>query len=299
MERRILGKTGLEVSILGFGGAEIGFSPNVDANIVRQLVAEALDNGINLFDTAAAYVHSEQLLGEAIKSHRNEIFLVSKCGAIDGFSRSDWSKPGILRTIETSLRNLQTDHLDIALLHSCGHLEFLWGEAGDALVTARDKGLVRFIGYSGDNASALAAIRSGIFSVLETSVNIADQEAIDLLLPLASKTNTGVIAKRPIANVAWGKGILPETDYSHEYSVRLQKLDYPFLKSDLPLAVSTALKFTLAQEGIHSAIVGTSKPGRISQNASLLKTSHLSPEEIAKIRHIWQEVAHRTWVGQV
>ena len=106
MEYRKLGKTELEVSRLGFGGAEIGVE-GATQETVTTLLNSALDAGLNFVDTAAAYMESERLIGNAISTRRKEIVLISKCGAVDGFTRSDWSKKGILETIQRSLKLLQ------------------------------------------------------------------------------------------------------------------------------------------------------------------------------------------------
>ena len=299
MEKRILGKTNLAVSVLGLGGAEIGFAPGITAGQVREILAEAIDAGLNIIDSAAAYLKSESLLGEALGELRKRVYLATKCGAIEGFARSDWSKAGILRSIEQSLKNFRTDYLDIVLLHSCGALEFMWGEAAEGLIAAREKGYVRFIGYSGDGSSALSAIQANCFDVLETSINIADQEALTLTLPLARQKNLGVIAKRPVANAAWRTGKLPENEYHHEYYRRLTELDYPFLKQPLSEAVAVALGFTLAQPGVQTAIVGTTRPGRWKENAALLEKRALSAPECEAIRRRWMGLADPTWVGQI
>ncbi|MCO6432397.1 MAG: aldo/keto reductase [Deltaproteobacteria bacterium] len=298
MEFRTFGRTGLEVSALGFGGAEIGFAQENSVNVQR-LIDSALDSGVNVFDSAAAYLTSERLLGEALKGRRNGLILMTKCGALDGFSRSDWSKAGILATIEQSLRNLQTDFLDVVFLHSCGVLEFLWGEAADGLRTAREKGYVRFLGYSGDGSPALEAVKSGIFDVLETSINIVDQEAITLTLPLAQERGMGVVAKRPIANAVWRHSSLPENGYHQEYWRRLQVLAYAFAAPPAAEAASTALRFTLHQPGVHTAIVGTTNPERFMDNVKSLKKGALPEKEEQSIRSRWLEAADPTWVGQV
>lgn len=295
MEKRILGKTGLTVGVLGFGGAEIGFC-GISPEGVREVISEAIDLGLNLIDSAAAYLESEKLLGQALRGKRDRVHLVTKCGPLDGFKRSDWSERGLLASIEQSLKNLETDCLDVILLHSCGELEFSWGEAGNALIKAREKGYARFIGYSGDGASALAAIKSGMFDVLETSLSIADQEGLRLTLPYARQANMGVIVKRPIANAAWRYQSAPDNSYHTEYWRRLKKLDYPFLKS--ADAASTALGFTLAQAGVHCAIVGTTKPGRWLENARSLEKP-LNRAEIEKIYARWKEMAEPDWVGQI
>jgi aryl-alcohol dehydrogenase-like predicted oxidoreductase len=297
MQKRILGKTGLEVSVLGFGGAEIGFEAKDPASVF-ELINQAIDQGVNLFDSAAAYLASEQLIGKALGSKRKEVLIATKCGPLDGFTRSDWSKGGLLKSVEKSLENLKTDYIDILLLHSCGPLEFLMGEAGTALQIAKEKGMARFIGYSGDGLAAVNAIKCGMFDVLELSLSIADQEAIDLLLPLAVEADMGVIAKRPIANAVWKYTERPKIEYILEYWERLNKLDYDFLKGDVKEAVKVALNFTLAQKGVHSAIVGTSKKERIAENIDLLKTP-LTSKEIETIRHHWKKIAPTHWVAEV
>lgn len=297
MEHRQLGKTDMNVSVLGFGGAEIGFE-NGTKETVTKLLNEALDAGLNVIDTAAAYLESENLIGEAVAGRRKDFYLFTKCGATDGFTKRDWSRAGILSQIETSLKNLQTDYLDLIQLHSCSEDVLRKGEAIEALQSARAKGLVRYIGYSGDREDAVYAIECGAFDTLQTSISIADQEPIELTLPLAREKNMGVIAKRPVANAAWRTGQKPSDSYHHTYWERLEKLDYDFLRGDLAEAISTALRFTLSQPGVHTAIVGTTRPGRWSENARRLEAGTLSPEQIEKIRARWREVADETWIGQ-
>src|SRR5690606_20455141 len=98
---------------------------------------------------------------------------------------------------------LRTDHLDVILLHSCDLATLKSGEAMSAVVEARDKGKVRFIGYSGDNEAAAWAVQQPEISILQTSINVCDQRNIETVLPLASMHEVAVMAKRPVANGAW------------------------------------------------------------------------------------------------
>jgi aryl-alcohol dehydrogenase-like predicted oxidoreductase len=142
-------------------------------------------------------------------------------------------------------------------------------------------------------------VECGAFDTLQTSISIADQEAIDLTLPLAREKQTGVIAKRPIANAAWKTGHRPIDSYHHEYWERLRKLNYDFLDHDLGKSISIALRFTLSVPGVHTAIVGTKKPERWEQNAKFLEEGPLDEPTFRNIRERWEEYSPRIWIGQI
>ena len=296
IERRALGRTGLAVSVLGFGGSEIGFE-RVEVATVRRLVADALDAGLNVVDTAECYGDSEALLGAAIAERRRDLHLFTKCGHYEGTGRDDWRPASLERSIVRSLKRLRTDHLDLLQLHTCSEDDLRRGEVIAVLERARQRGQARFLGYSGDGPAARYAVECGSFDVLQTSVNVADQEAIELTVPLARAHGLGVIAKRPIANAAWRSGRRPDNAYHHVYWERLQRLDYAFLRRPVGEAVGVALRFTAAIPGVHTLIVGTTRPGRWRENAELFDGA-LSTAEFERIRARWHEVADASWVGQ-
>lgn len=301
MERRTFGRTGLSVSLLGFGGAEIGFQ-NTDSSVVQKLLNAALDAGLNVIDTAECYGGSEDMIGNAIGHRRKDFLLFTKVGHEHGFGGGeDWSAASIARTIDRSLKRLRTDVLDLVQLHSCDQKKLAQGECIEALELAKKSGKVRYIGYSGDGPAALFAVRSGRFDALQTSVSIADQEAIDLTLAEARAKNMGVIAKRPIANAAWRFATRPDNSYIVEYWRRLGELAYPFATpgQDDTNAASMALRFTAYTPGVHTCIVGTTNPERWMSNATLLSFGPLSVEEYGSIRARWHEVSRGAWGGQV
>jgi aryl-alcohol dehydrogenase-like predicted oxidoreductase len=299
MEKRQFGKTDMQVSVLGFGGAEIGFE-KASSQAVGQLLHGALDAGLNVIDTAECYLNSEELIGQAVSSRRKDYYLFTKCGHPEGPNNGfaeDWRPTSLLQSIQRSLVRLKTDRLDLVQLHSCSEAELRRGDVITALQQARDKGYTRYLGYSGDGSAARYAIECGAFDTLQTSVSVAEQEAIELTLPLARQRQMGVIAKRPLANVAWRYAQRPEVAYHQPYWERLQKLQYEFLR-DSQQAVAMALRFTLSVPGVHTAIVGTKNPSRWQENAQLLAAGPLPSEQFEAIRSRWKQVVQPDWVGQ-
>jgi aryl-alcohol dehydrogenase-like predicted oxidoreductase len=297
MEQRQFGKTDMRVSVLGFGGAEIGFE-RAPVEDVKKLLSSALDAGLNVIDTAECYLASEELIGEAVSHRRKEYHLFTKCGHPQTPGVGDWRPESLLDTITRSLTRLKTDRVDLVQLHSCSEDELRKGDVIAALKTARERGYTRYIGYSGDGRAARYAVVCGAFDTLQTSVSIADQEAIDMTIPLARDAQMGVITKRPIANAAWKYDEQPAVEYHRPYWERLKKLNYDFLQGDMEAAVSTALRFTLSVPGVHTAIVGTKNPNRWQENAELLKAGPLPESTVNAIRARWRATAAPDWTGQ-
>ncbi|KUP23674.1 aldo/keto reductase [Paenibacillus sp. DMB5] len=294
MEKRKYGNTDMEVSVLGFGGSEIGSS---DQKTVDRLLGSAVDAGLNLIDTAECYGNSEELIGKALGSRRSDYYLFTKCGHSAGMDYPDWDLVLLEKSIDRSLQRLQTDYVDMIHLHSCREEVLRDGAVIEVLQRAKQAGKTRYIGYSGDRKDALYAVQTGVFDSLEISVNLADQEAIDLTLDEAAKRNMGVTAKRPIANAAWMFESMDESEYPFIYWNRLRELSYGFL-ADPQESVETALRFTLSTPGVHTAIVGTTKPERWQQNAGLLSKGALPADQYDEIRSIWRSIAGADWVGQ-
>ncbi len=195
------------------------------------------------------------------------------------------------------MKRLRTDYVDVIHLHSCSEDVLRQGDVIDVLRRAKEQGKTRYIGYSGDHKAALYAVTCGAFDSLETSLNVADQEAIDLTLPEAAKRGMGVTIKRPIANASWQYATRPDNTYIQAYWDRLQKLAYPELTGDMQEAVGNALRFTLSVPGVHTAIVGTAKPSRWIENARIVAQGALPKETYESIRRRWKEVADESWIG--
>jgi aryl-alcohol dehydrogenase-like predicted oxidoreductase len=307
MQQRPLGKTHLNVSALGFGGAPIGFL-KTDRDRVGGILRFLLDHGVNLIDTAASYEGSEQVIGQTIGDRRDQFVLVSKCGRkVGGVEGEDWSADLIAQTVDQSLRRLGTDRLDVMLLHSCPLDVLQRGEALAALVRAREQGKIRFAGYSGDNDAAAYAATLPDVAVVETSINLADQANITKVLPVAQQHNVGVIAKRPMANAAWKS---PDRqpgmyqNYAKPYTERLQTMN--LRPEELGFAgvapeqawPELALRFTLSFPQVSTAIVGTTNPDNARQNLADAEKGPLPADVVAKIRAAFQHADPTgAWVG--
>src|SRR5579864_4159759 len=144
MEKRTLGKTGMDVTVLGFGGAEIGFR-GVPQDTVARLLNGALDAGLNVVDTAECYPDGEEKVGQAISGRRSEYFLFTKVGH-DGssFAKGDhWNPKMMAASIDRSLKRLQTDRVDLVQLHSCTEAQLHQGDVIDVIRRAREAGKTR------------------------------------------------------------------------------------------------------------------------------------------------------------
>lgn len=307
MHKTTFGKTGLQVTPLGFGAAPIGFL-KTEQDRVANMLNELLDRGVNLIDTAAMYEGAEEVIGKAVGHRRSEYVLVSKCGTkVPGIEGKPWSAELITQTVDRALRRLATDSLDVMLLHSCDQATLEKGEALAALVKAREAGKVKFVGYSGDNATAAYAAGLPDVAVIETSINVVDQANIDVVLPAARANNVGVIAKRPIANAAWlgtegRQGIY--VNYVKPYVDRLGKLglkptDVGFPDDGNDAWAELALRFTLSQPGLNTAIIGTTNPDNARKNIAYADRGPLPEAAVAKIRAAFKAAyAEGKWVGQ-
>ncbi len=202
MEYRALGKTGLNVSLLGFGGFHLLEIPVREA---EKLLNAYLDAGGNYVETAASYGdgESERKIGQSVAHRRGDFVLVSKTGMRDAV--------GAAAQIDRTLQNLRTDHLDGILMHGVTSMEELDqllapGGAYEAAEAAKKAGKVRFIGISmhGWPGTLIEALRRDKFEAIMSTVNYFDRcnfpEIERTLLPLAREKGAGVILMKPVAD---------------------------------------------------------------------------------------------------
>lgn len=199
MRYRKLGNTGMEISVIGLGCVQLGSS---NTKYAVKVVHKALELGVNYFDTARGYWDSEIKLGLALKGKREKVYISTKTG---GRTKADaWQH------IRESLERLQTDYLDNCHLHALGRDEDIErrlgpGGAIEALVEARDKGLVRHIGCSSHRSSSLVkALKRFDFEIILVPMNIVEREPLEELIPLCRSRDVGITIMKPVAT-----GLLP------------------------------------------------------------------------------------------
>ncbi len=305
MEMRTLGRTGMEVSRLGAGLAAIAQESLDDMAAVERTLDIALDSGVNFLDTAECYLDSEEMVGRAVSRRRGEFFLATKCGHSPDGGSAEWRAAQIAASVDRSLRRMRTDHVDLLQLHSCDMETLVRGEAIEALVRAREAGKTRFIGYSGDNEMAAWAVDSGVFDTCQVSFSLLDQGPRLGLLDAARERGVGVIAKRPIANGAWGSPVSPTArlrwgaDYGDEYWRRAQAMaSLGPIEGAPPDPVELSLGYVFAHPQVDTAIVGTRNPGHMRSNIELVERGMSVPDAVvAELGRRWAELGG-AWPGQ-
>lgn len=273
VDRRVLGRTGVEVSLLGLGLGS-AFTNNDDfkdkPDNVRAILERALALGINYWDTANAYGPSQRMIGPVLKDHRDKVFLATKAGprTYDGY----------MRELEKSLRELQTDYIDLFHCHNLGSqaadkadLKALEDGCVKAARKAKEEGTIRFWGVTGHSGGTILAEFVKLFdpdccqTVFPASGRGSDYEKV--FLPLAIERNMGVTAMKVIR----------------------QDKDSGLKGSDLP-------RYALSVPGITCAVVGLAKLTELDENARMATDFKPLPEDqrVALANRVKLAVGHLT-----
>jgi aryl-alcohol dehydrogenase-like predicted oxidoreductase len=288
-----LGETGVYVPRLGLGCQPLGM-PGLSEEEVGRLLAAALESGVTLLDTAPAYGLSEERIGRHVRGRRSDFLLVTKLGyGVPGVP--DWTGECIRLGVDAALSRLQTDYLDIALLHSCDHETLRGGEVVEALVSERERGRIRLIGYSGENEALQYAVESGAFQVIETSVNFLDQAGLDGPLKDAAFRGLGVLAKRPLANAVWRHGVSGDAAVQ-EYRRRFLELG-PCAGEPMNWP-DTALRFAAFAPNVHCAIIGTKNVDHLHSAVAAVAAGPLPYDLDQDLRELWRGHAGE-WPGVI
>lgn len=278
-----LGRTGLEVTRLGYGAMELrgargGFGRDVDDNRAREILNAVLDGGINFIDTSPDYGVSEEQIGKFISHRRKEFFLASKCGcpvgqpAQPGRNAHIYTPENVRAGVEQSLRRMKTDHLDLVQIHiSPSRKELEDNGTVEEMQRLQAEGKMRFIGMSGTLPNLPDHIAMGCFDAFQIPYSAIEREH-ETLISDAAHAGSGTIIRGGVA-----KGIPSQKnpDYSalpdrfrQIYEQRHEAWEGVDL-SDLLEGMTEMefmLRFTISHPDMNTTIVGTSNPEHLKQN---------------------------------
>jgi 1-deoxyxylulose-5-phosphate synthase len=271
MKKRLLGTTGLEVSEIAFGGVEIGLPYGIGvesrADMLSRkeaigLLHEAIEKGINFFDTARLYGESEAIMGEAFRNSRHDVVLATKCrhfrGADGRLPEAGLLKKFIEDSLAESLATLQTDHIDVFMLHQADAEILENAVIADTFGELKAKGLIRATGASTYLVSETSsAVASGNWDVIQLPFNLLDQqqaacfemaEAAGIGLVIRSVLLKGLLSNR-------GKNLHAALSSVESHITKYEGL----LDERFPDLPTLATKFALSFENISSVLVGIDK----------------------------------------
>lgn len=266
LPKRVLGRTGLEVTSLGYGAMELRALDEAGAQAILDAVLAA---GINFIDTSIDYGRSEELIGRCIASRRSEYFLASKCGCVPGTSTGDHvhTAANIRAGVENSLRLLKTDYLDLVQFHrSLTEAEFKEHGALQELLKLREEGKVRFVGVSGTLPHMSEQVDMGVFDTFQVPYSALQREH-ETVIAKASAAGAGIIVRGGVARGApsdWQRQyyMLPsETMRDRWDEARLDEL-----LSEGMTRMDFMLRFTLSNSDLDTTIVGTKSVEHLAAN---------------------------------
>jgi len=298
IETRRLGRTGADVTILGYGAMELRGQPHgpvIADEDAGRLLNEVLDSGINLIDTSIDYGRSEELIGRYLGHRRDEYFLASKCGCLLGppppgtrppFPH-DYSAANVRAGIEQSLRRLGTDHLDLVQVHMSPSRDQMAAEQTiETLMAVREEGKTRFLGMSGILPNLPDHIAMGVFDVFQIPYSVVQREHEDLITA-AAQAGAGTLIRGgaarggPAADKSWAQGPLGLAP--GEGQRRWESAGLDDLLGGMP-RLEFVLRFTLSHPDLSSTIVGTSSPGHLRGNLAVAAKGPLPVDLYEEVR---------------
>jgi aryl-alcohol dehydrogenase-like predicted oxidoreductase len=286
---RPLGKTGTDVTILGYGAMELRGQPRgpaIDDEDAGRLLNAVLDGGINLIDTSIDYGRSEELIGRYVGHRRDEYFLASKCGCVltdppPGATPPfphDFRPENIRAGIDQSLRRLGTDRLDLLQVHMSPSREQLEADGTiETMQALRDEGKVRWLGMSGTLPNLPDHIAMGVFDVFQIPYSAVQREH-ENLISQAAATGAGTLIRggaargAPAEDKQWKQGPIGLSEGEGQRRWEASGIDD--LLGDIS-RVEFVLRFTLSHPDLSSTIVGTSSLNHLRSNLAIAEKGPL------------------------
>jgi aryl-alcohol dehydrogenase-like predicted oxidoreductase len=306
MKYRTLGKTGLKVSEVGFGAWAIGgnnygnsYGPTDDA-VSLLTVERAFELGCNFYDTADVYGHghSEELLGQALRKHRDEVILATKVGG-DFYHdppRMNFDLDYLEFASAKSCERLQTDHLDLYQLHNPPAQLLKNGKIFEGLEKLKDSGRIRHYGISiHDPQEGLLSMKYGQPAAIQVVFNLLRQEAKNQLFQTAREQNVAIIAREPLSNgFLAGKFTIDSTfpsgdirgNFPRNYLSGLIRASQQLrlLESKTRTLAQASIRFVLDHKDVSTVIPGAKTPQQIEEDIKASELPSLTGEEILRVK---------------
>jgi aryl-alcohol dehydrogenase-like predicted oxidoreductase len=299
IETRTLGRTGAQVSILGYGAMELRGEPRgprIEDDDAGNLLNAVLDGGITLIDTSPDYGRSEELIGRFAGHRRDEFFLASKCGCLLELPTDtpppyphDYSPANVRAVVERSLRRLRTDRLDLVQVHMSPSVEQLReNQTVETLRALQAEGKIRFIGMSGILPDLPEQIALGVFDAFQIPYSAVQRDHEDLIDD-AVKAGAGTLIRGGAARGApseeknWSTAPLSQAAGAARSNWEQAALDDLLAGSGLSRH-EFILRFTLSHPGLSTTIVGTSSPAHLKSNIEIAEKGPLPADVYAEAR---------------
>ena len=316
MEHRRLGRTGLEVSEVGYGAWGIGgkgWLGAEDDESVRAL-ERALDLGLNFIDTALGYGdgHSEQLVGQVVRARSEPVYVSTKIPPKNGLwparkgTHADEAFPAghVRECTEASLRNLGLDAIDVQQFHVWDDAWVDQGDWREAIDALREEGKIRFFGVSINDHqpdNALELIRAGLADTVQVIYNVFDQSPEDELFPACREHDVGVLARVPLDEGGLTGRITPDTAFPEgDFRARYFRDDRRREVHERALAIAEdlgvgedglaelALRYILSAPEVSTVIPGMRTVRNVERNMAVGDGHGLPPEQVERLKtHRW------------
>lgn len=298
MQKRRLGNTGIEVSEIAFGCVEIGMPYGIGVEGPKDMLSEkeavellnlAVDSGINFFDTARMYGNSEDIIGKAFKSRRHEVVLATKCVHLLDAQGKLPPKGKIKEIIEQSLleslRNLQTDYVDLFMLHQATPEILDNEEILTTFAKLKKKGLFRATGVSTYTTEvSKKTIDSGLWNMIQLPFNLMDQRQ-GVLFKEAEEKGVGIVVRSVLL-----KGLLSDRGVNlHPALSKVEKhiANYKRLLEGCNYDLSSlATKFALSFPEVSAVLIGIDKKEYLEQALKTVDGTYLGEEKLKTIREM-------------
>jgi aryl-alcohol dehydrogenase-like predicted oxidoreductase len=290
LPKRPLGRTGLQITMLGYGAMELRGAPrgrDISESQAETILNTVLDAGINYIDTSIDYGLSEERIGRYLGDRRSEYYLASKCGCLVGAppaprgqrSAHLFTRDNILAGVNQSLARMKTDYLDVVQFHSspsCRTLE----EHGavEALLELKQAGKVRFIGMSGTLPHLVDHIATGVFDVFQIPYSAVEREH-EAVITAAAQAGAGIVIRGGAAKGAPTEGKQAGIQWQRWQAARLDDL----LAGMSPMEF--ILRFTITHPEFDTTIVGTVNPDHLRANLAALQAGPLPSDLYVEAKH--------------